>query len=143
MPTRCFLSTLAWLAGSQACLLLRNGQVQLARRNQDWQAGLDPLKHVVSPKPARGTIISLNPAVSAEPKAGWCSWLGEMLGESGGFCRRSTLRATGGVAQATPQFGQVRPALASHLSAPPSAPRRRYINLIVAATTCREGGIQI
>ena len=24
---------------------------------QDWQAGLDPLKHVVSPKPARGTII--------------------------------------------------------------------------------------
>jgi hypothetical protein len=48
---------------------------------QDWQAGLDPLKHVVSPKPARGTIISLNPAVSAEPKAGWCSWLGEMLPE--------------------------------------------------------------
>ena len=76
---------------------------------QDWQPILYPLKHVVSPKPARGTIISLNPAVSAEPKAGWCSWLGEMLGESGGFCRRSTLRATGGVAQATPQFGQVRP----------------------------------
>ena len=106
---------------------------------QDWQAGLDPLKHVVSPKPARGTIISLNPAVSAEPKAGWCSWLGEMLGESGGFCRRSTLRATGGVAQATPQFGQVRPR--PRLRTALSTPRRRYTNLTVAATTCREGGI--
>ena len=88
---------------------------------------------------------------------------GEMLAvdcgrASGGFGRRSALRATGAVAQATSQFGQVRPRprLSTALSIVTLStakavyksnrgchhvPRRRHTNLTVAATTCREGGI--
>ena len=65
---------------------------------------------------------------------------GEMLQRAAAFAAAQHPEP-GAVAQATSQFGQVRPR--PRLTAPPSAPRRRYINLNVAATTCREGGIQI
>ena len=78
---------------------------------------------------------------------------GEMLAESGGFCRRSAPRARGRGSSHVPVWPGAPPP-SPHITALSTAkavyksnrgchhvPRRRHTNLIVAAATCREGGI--
>ena len=78
---------------------------------------------------------------------------GEMLAKSGGFCRRSAPRARGRGSSHVPVWPGAPPP-SPHSTALSTAkavyksnrgchhvPRRRHTNLIVAAATCREGGI--